>query len=75
MSRTRLDGGATVVLLDAIVRVPAGLPADYFRGTLSPRPALSLVALRSSVNRKLPQGSESGDWMGLVLAEEFFTVL
>ena len=52
MSRTRLDGGATVVRVDAIVRVPSLEPVLWNReSSTAARPALSLFPNESSVNQ------------------------
>jgi hypothetical protein len=52
ISRTRSDGGATVVREEAIVKVPARRPANYIPwGAITRRPALSVCLNRSRVNR------------------------
>ena len=52
ISRTRLEGGATVVRLDAILRVSARLPAFWSQGEQkSLPPSLSLLLNRCLVNR------------------------
>ena len=53
MSRTRLEGGATVVREDAIVRVPARWPTVQTRDSdIIAGPAVSLFLNRYRVNKK-----------------------
>jgi hypothetical protein len=51
MSRTRSEGGATVVRLDAIAMVPTRWPAISSYGSeITVRPALSIFLNRTRVN-------------------------
>jgi hypothetical protein len=52
MSRTRSDGGATVVRVDAITDAPALLPLRSKKGHFLVRPWLSLVLVYTSVNKE-----------------------
>jgi hypothetical protein len=75
ISRTRLEGGATVVREDPIAKVPAKMPAAYHPGgqkTIE-RPAMSLFANSRGVNRK-PAEAEADQGIGLVFADEFLEV-
>ena len=76
MSRTRLDGGATVVRVDAIVRVPSleGTDALELGGPTTARPALSLCPDESSVNQNGQALSRGQKQPALILSEQLFTV-
>jgi hypothetical protein len=76
MRRTRFEGGATVVLEDAITKLPARRPADYCPVSgFFVRPALSLLLKWPGVNQNGEPQLNPKEKRLLVLAEEFLGVL
>jgi hypothetical protein len=76
MSRTRSDGGATVVRVDAIGRVPSLKPVLWNgKGHTTACPALSLCPIQSSVKLNRQGKSPTGFELVLVLPEQLFAVL
>jgi len=76
MSRTRSEGGATVVRVDAIVRMSSLEPVLWTgRRRTAACPALSLCSIQSSVKPNRQGKSCTRLQLVLVLSEQLFAVL
>ena len=76
ISRTRSEGGATVVRVDAIVRVSSLKPVLWNgKGRTAACPALSLCPIQSSVKPNRQGKSSTGFELVLVLSEQLFAVM